>query len=80
MEITEHCKKCSGRGRIEEITTVPVDIPLSSKTGDVITVKSKGEMGGDLEVLLQVSPQYRGFTRRGNDLLYELTITLKEVC
>ncbi|EMS11534.1 chaperone proteinDNAJ, putative [Entamoeba histolytica HM-3:IMSS] len=77
-EITEKCEKCNGSGRVSETTEFNITIPKGSKTGDILKIKNMGEMGSMLLLLLTVNDEEKNFKRQGDDLLTNLTITLKD--
>ncbi|EDR21991.1 chaperone protein DNAJ, putative [Entamoeba dispar SAW760] len=77
-EITEKCKKCNGSGKVSETKEFNITIPKGSKTGDIIKIKNMGEMGSTLLLLLTVNDEEKNFKRQGDDLLTNLTITMKD--
>ena len=70
----ELCKKCSGRGIIEEQVKLNIKIPAGINDGETIRLTEQGEAGekgansGDLYIKVQVKPDNR-FERRGDNIL-----------
>lgn len=79
--ITDPCKTCYGKGRIEEQKTLSVKIPAGVDTGDRVRLAGEGEAGthggppGDLYVQVHVKP-HRLFVRDGNHLICEVPISM----
>ena len=68
-----------GTSRLVEVDgkRLEVTIPPGADTGTRIRLTGRGPRGGDLFVVVRVSPDAR-FTRRGADLERELPLTLEE--
>ena len=81
--ILEPCSKCRGQKKIKRDKTLSVKIPAGVETGNRLRLSGEGEPGsnngppGDLYVVLNVSG-HPIFTRDGDDLLCDLTITITQ--
>ncbi len=82
--IVEHpCPTCGGSGVRTRTRRYSVKVPAGVKDGTRIRIKGKGEAGlrggpaGDLFVVVRVEPDHL-FTRRGDDLVLEVPVTLSE--
>jgi molecular chaperone DnaJ len=81
--IASPCQACAGAGRVIEDTTYTVDVPAGVDDGSTLRLTGRGAVGmrggppGDLYVRLRVKPHER-FTRSGDDLEHELTITMSQ--
>ena len=79
--ITTPCEKCSGNGTIKAEEVVEVKIPAGVGEGMQLSVNGKGNaarhggVNGDLLVLIEEQND-PDFTRDGNDLIYNLNITI----
>jgi len=76
------CPVCSGRRVVAEKKALEVVIERGMSAGDKIIFERESEQSpnttpGDVIVILQVAPHPR-FTRTGNDLQMNLTVSLKE--
>lgn len=77
------CPKCSGRGVVEEPSTVTVTVPPGVDDGSRIRLSGKGEPGlgggppGDLYLVVDIKP-HKQITRSGDDLQMPLPITVPE--
>lgn len=72
----------NGTGKREERETLYIAVPKGADDGEIIVLKDKGHyssegISGDVKVFLSVANDSK-FCRRGLDLIYEHTITLKE--
>lgn len=71
--ISDPCRDCAGRGRVQETNEVTVDVPAGVDSGMHLRVRGQGEAGepggasGDLYVLINVQA-HKFFQREGNDL------------
>lgn len=71
----ERCRRCGGTGKIQEYTTIEVEIPKGAEDGMRLRIPGAGEPGptggpsGDLYVVLHMRPDST-FTRDGEDLYY----------
>ncbi|MGH7725909.1 MAG: molecular chaperone DnaJ [Candidatus Eiseniibacteriota bacterium] len=81
-EIIENpCLKCRGEGRIQDVSTVMVDVPAGVAEGNYIPLRGLGDAGpnggpaGDLQVLIEEKP-HDLFERDGADLLLELPVSM----
>lgn len=79
----ETCKKCSGEGRITNEKTVEIKLPKGVNDGNVIRFAGEGEAArhngrsGDLYIRIKVA-SHKIFTRRGDDLVMNKEISLKD--
>ena len=77
------CRRCHGEGRERGESEVEVEIPPGVSSENYITLRGRGNAGprggarGDLVVLLEVEDDPR-FVRDGNELLYELPVTVSQ--
>lgn len=77
--ITNPCKACHGRGRVEKVRKIDVKIPAGVDSGHRLRISGEGEAGehgsspGDLYIAIRVRP-HRLFERRGNDIYAEIPI------
>ena len=83
--ISDPCRDCHGRGRVEETKTLSVKVPPGVDTGDRIRLSGEGEAGaeggpaGDLYV--QVSVKDHEFFQRDDKNLYcEVPISIFDAC
>ena len=83
--ISDPCRDCHGRGRIEETKTLSVKVPPGVDTGDRIRLASEGEAGadggpaGDLYVQVSVK-EHEFFQRDGKNLYCEVPISIFDAC
>ena len=81
--ISHPCRKCSGRGRINENNKIKVSFPAGVDSGNRLRVVGEGETGslggspGDLYLLVRVREDEK-FQRHENDLIYKLTLTFSQ--
>jgi molecular chaperone DnaJ len=81
--ITDPCKTCKGRKRVERERTLQVKIPAGVETGNTIRLTGEGELGsfggppGDLYVYLTVE-SHPLFTREGQDIICEVPISFAQ--
>ena len=79
--LSDPCKKCSGSGRIKGEKNLEINIPAGVDTGSKIRISGEGEAGfkggqsGDLYIFVNVL-NHKIFTRKGNDLYCEATISM----
>ena len=77
--ITEPCKACHSRGRVEKVRKIDVKIPAGIDSGHRLRIQGEGEAGehgsqsGDLYIAVRISP-HKIFERRGNDIYAEIPI------
>lgn len=77
------CTHCSGRGAVEEPSTITVTIPSGVDNGAKIRLTGKGEPGlggspsGDLYLKVEVTPHPK-LTREGDNLIVKLPVTIAE--
>ncbi|MCM8770276.1 MAG: molecular chaperone DnaJ [Candidatus Omnitrophica bacterium] len=73
------CPDCRGEGRIRVSRKIRVKVPAGVDTGSHLRIRGEGESGpagsGDLYVIINVLP-HKVFSREGNDILVEKSITL----
>jgi molecular chaperone DnaJ len=78
--ITDPCKTCNGRKRVERDRTLSVKIPAGVETGNTIRLAGEGELGsfggppGDLYVFLTVE-EHPLFQREGQDVILDVPIS-----
>lgn len=83
--IKEKCLKCSGEGRTIAEDIISIDIPAGVETGNYIPLMGKGNAGkrggssGDLIVMMNVM-EHKIFTRDGNNIHYDLTLSFPDAC
>ena len=80
--ITDPCRRCGGRGRVEERKTLSVRIPPGVDTGDRIRLAGEGEAGrggeaGDLYVQVEVR-EHPIFERDGRHLFCEVPLSFAD--
>ena len=81
--ITEQCSKCRGEGVVKGEEVVTIKIPAGVGEGMQLTVAGKGNaarrggVNGSLLVLIEEEDD-PNFTRDGNDLLYNLNISIPQ--
>lgn len=79
--ITDKCDKCHGEGIVKGEEVIEIKIPAGVGEGMQLSVSGKGNaarhggMNGDLLVLIEEEP-HPELERDGNDLLYNLSITI----
>lgn len=79
--ITDKCSKCKGEGTIRGEEVVEIKIPAGVGEGMQLAVSGKGNaarhggVNGDLLVLIE-EERNPNFVRDGNDLIYNLNITV----
>jgi DnaJ-class molecular chaperone len=71
------CATCHGRGWQRGRREVDVRIPAGVRTGQKVRVSGEGSGGGDLYLVVTVSP-HREFDRRGDDIHLAVPITAPE--
>jgi molecular chaperone DnaJ len=78
--ITDPCKTCNGRKRVERERTLSVKIPAGVESGNTIRLASEGELGsfggppGDLYVYLMVD-EHPLFKREGQDVVLDVPVS-----
>lgn len=81
--ITDPCRDCAGRGRVQESTEVTVEVPAGVDSGMHLRVRGQGEAGepggapGDLYVLINIQP-HKFFQREGSDLHCRLPLAFTQ--
>ena len=80
--ITDPCRRCGGRGRVEDRKTLSVRIPPGVDTGDRIRLAGEGEAGrggeaGDLYVQVEVR-EHPIFERDGRHLFCEVPLSFAD--
>ncbi|MCB9665617.1 MAG: J domain-containing protein [Alphaproteobacteria bacterium] len=81
--VTEACATCRGEGRTGREDSLRVKVPPGVSTGSKLKVAGKGHepagdgAAGDLIVLVDVA-EHPLFRRRGDDLVVDLPLTLRE--
>ncbi len=77
------CPRCRGRGLVEERKSIEVSIPAGVDADIQVRVSGEGEAGprggpsGDLYIGFRIAP-HPELSRRGEDLIYELPITVAQ--
>lgn len=77
--IDNPCKKCRGDGRIQEETTVKINVPPGVYQNSYMTMRGEGNAGrrggpsGDLIVVFEEQP-HEYFVRNNDDIIYDLYI------
>ncbi|MBP1717652.1 MAG: dnaJ [Deltaproteobacteria bacterium] len=81
--VLKPCGRCGGKGRIQIRQTVKIRIPPGVDEGTRLRLKGAGEKSdsggsiGDLYIVISVR-KHPVFTRTGNDLFCEVSISLKD--
>ncbi len=81
--ITKKCAKCYGEGIVQAEEVIPLSIPAGVAPGMQLAVTGKGNaarrggVNGDLIVLIDEEP-HKELIREGNDLIYNLFISLPD--
>ena len=81
--ITDPCKTCNGRKRVERERTLSVKIPAGVETGNTIRLTGEGGLGayggppGDLYVYLTVE-EHPLFKREGQDIICDIPISFAQ--
>jgi molecular chaperone DnaJ len=79
--IENPCTSCRGRGLVQKMHNVEVNIPGGVETGSRLRMTGYGERGerggppGDLYIVMRVRPDSR-FKRQDDDLISEVTISM----
>ncbi len=82
--VRERCLHCGGRGIAKDKSAITVNIPPDTKPDSVLTIRGQGNAGlggganGDLKVLVTVQ-DHAYFTTRGNNLIYDYPMNIKEL-
>lgn len=82
--ITNPCRKCSGTGLVKDSEEISFKIPAGVSDGMQLTVQGKGNaarsggVNGNLLVLIEEDPSDSVLVRDGNDLLYQLSISVPD--
>jgi molecular chaperone DnaJ len=81
--ILHPCAECSGEGRVRAERTVKLEVPAGVSTDDYLKLSGRGNAGpgggprGDVLVLVTVEEDRR-FQRLGDDLVYNLAVTMSQ--
>ena len=81
--ILSPCTECSGGGRVRVERTLKLDVPAGVSTDDYLKLSGRGNAGtdggprGDVLVLIEVEDDPR-FQRVGDDLVYNLAVTISQ--
>jgi len=81
--IKDKCPGCSGEGRVKVDSTIKVNIPAGVSSGNYIPLSGQGNAGirggnaGDLIVFIE-EQQHKHFIREGDDIIFELTISITD--
>lgn len=79
--IKEHCKTCSGQGRVAKEKNLNVSIPAGVEEGTRIRLSGEGEAGlrgapaGDLYIFIAIQP-HRIFHRHGADVVIHVPVPM----
>jgi molecular chaperone DnaJ len=77
------CKKCMGEGRINDESTIKINVPPGVHEGSYMTLRGEGNAGkrngpsGDIIVVFQELP-HEYFVRDGDDIIYDLYINFPD--
>ena len=76
--ISQNCERCGGTGRVSVVRKYKVELPPGIEDGGQVRLRGQGGPGaggppGDLILTVRVRP-HRFFTRRGDDLLCEVSV------
>ncbi|MBV6421464.1 MAG: Chaperone protein DnaJ [Ignavibacteriaceae bacterium] len=77
------CKTCSGDGRVNEETTLKIDVPAGVEDGNYMTMRGEGNAGkrggqpGDIIVVFQELP-HEHFIREKDDIVYNLFVSFPQ--
>ena len=81
--IDSPCKKCMGDGRVQDETTLKVEVPAGVHENSYMTIRGEGNIGkrggqpGDIIVVFhEVEHEY--FIRDNDDIIYDLLISYPE--
>jgi len=81
----DYCKNCAGKKVVKDVKQFKINIVPGSSQGDIISFpgeadEAPGWMAGDINIILQEKKDkdYDMWQRKGNDLIYNVEITLKE--
>lgn len=78
------CPACAGRGQVNSLESLKAKIPAGIKDGQKVRLKGKGNPSqnggpsGDLLLEISIKPD-SVFTRQGDDLLAEVSVSLYEL-
>ena len=81
--IMDPCPECKGKGKVRKKRTVSINIPAGVDNGQMLNVHNEGNAGynggpnGNLIVVFRIKP-HPLFTRRGNDIMFEMPITVTQ--
>jgi len=81
--IVSRCDDCAGEGRVRVERTIRLDVPAGVSTDDYLKLSGRGNAGpsggprGDVLVLIEVEEDPR-FQRVGDDLVYNLAVTISQ--
>ena len=77
------CKKCMGDGRVQEETTLKVEVPAGVHENSYMSLRGEGNSGkrggqsGDIIVVFH-EIEHEHFTRDNDDIIYDLMISYPE--
>lgn len=78
--VVDACHTCKGAGRIQADVEETLEVPAGVSDGNYISMHGKGNVGphggpaGELTVLIE-EVEHEHFTRNGNDVVFDLTIS-----
>jgi molecular chaperone DnaJ len=82
-QITRACRVCNGSGKVFHTESIKIKIPAGADNGSRVRVKGMGGAGqaggpaGDLQIEIAIKP-HPLFTRKDNDIYFELPVTFGE--
>jgi molecular chaperone DnaJ len=84
MVIDKPCKKCMGDGRMQDESTVTINVPAGVSEGSYMTLRGEGNSGlrggsaGDMLVVFQEIP-HEYFKREGDDIIFDLFVSFPDI-
>ena len=81
--ISDRCKTCKGEGRVNEESTIKINVPAGVSDNSYMTLRGEGNSGaqggpaGDIIVVFQELP-HEHFVRDGDNLVYDLMLSIPE--
>ena len=77
------CTKCAGRGTLNNVKQLKVNVPEGVSDGQIIRIPGEGHSGrqgaprGNIIITLKIKEDEQ-FVRKGNDIYYELSLKFSE--
>ena len=82
---SDYCKNCAGKKVVKDVKQIKINVMPGSSEGDIISFpreadEAPGWIAGDINIVLKEKKDkdYDMWQRKGNDLIYNTKITLKE--